>query len=87
MSTNDSQLTELLDSVQALLQAHGDLKEQHRLLKEKLEATTAELVSLRKEHDVKNNLSTPSAESPALNAADLDALVEEIDNCIALLTR
>ena len=63
------------------------MKEQHRLLKEKLEATTAELVSLRKEHDVKNNLSTPSAESPALDAADLDALVEEIDNCIALLTR
>jgi len=87
MSASHSQLQSLLSAVQALLDSHQTLKQANEALAQELEEKTRELASLTQDVVSSNNLSTPPSTPSALSADELDALVEEIDNCIALLTR
>lgn len=81
----NSQLENLLSAVQQLLEAHQALKRSHRELEDQLEAVSKELNQREQEIRALDKPSTTSPQSSALTAAELDALVEEIDNCIALL--
>ena len=81
----NSQLEHLLSAVQQLLEAHQALKRSHRELEGQLEAVSKELNQREQEARASDKPYTSSPQSPALTAAELDALVEEIDNCIALL--
>ena len=85
MSKHQSQLNSLLEATDALLQAHVLLKEEHRVVKERLEEALSALDELKSERTANNLHSTPTTEPSPLSAAELDALVEEIDSCIALL--
>jgi len=87
MSASQSQIQSLLSAVQALLESHQSLKQANQALDKELEEKTRELASLTQDVASSNNLSTPPSNPPVLSADELDALVEEIDNCIALLTR
>ena len=85
MAQPQSQLQPLLDAVERLLQAHGTLKREHASLQEQLKQAEEALSQARQEAQSSHNLSTPTPPTPALSAHELDALVEEIDSCIALL--
>ena len=85
MSTPEHQLSSLTDAVNRLLDAHAVLKERNHELQQRLEAAEGALIKARHENSELHNLSTPKPPSPALSAPELDALVEDIDACIALL--
>lgn len=85
MSTPQHQLSSLTDAVNRLLDAHAVLKERNHELQQRLEAAEDALTKARHENSEPHNLSTPTPPSPALSAPELDALVEDIDACIALL--
>ena len=85
MSTPQHQLSSLTDAVKRLLDAHAVLKERNHELQQRLEAAEDALTKARHENSKLHNLSTPTPPSPALSAPELDALVEDIDACIALL--
>lgn len=85
MSTPEHQLSSLTDAVNRLLDAHAVLKERNHELQQRLEAAEDALTKARHENSELHNLSTPTPPSPALSAPELDALVEDIDACIALL--
>ena len=85
MSTREQQLSALLDSVSRLLDSFALLKKDRESLQQKLDDAQAALERAKQEGSQSHNLSTPTPDEPALSAAELDALVEEIDSCIALL--
>ena len=85
MSTPQHQLSSLTDAVNRLLDAHAVLKERNHELQQRLEAAEDALTKARHENSALHNLSTPTPPSSALSAPELDALVEDIDACIALL--
>lgn len=85
MSTPQHQLSSLTDAVNRLLDAHAVLKERNHELQQRLEAAEDALTKARHENSELHNLSTPTPPGPALSAPELDALVEDIDACIALL--
>lgn len=85
MPTPESHLHSLLEAVDRLLQAHAALKHDNRVLRDQLKAAEDALDQAKHEHSATHNLSTPTPPTPALTAEELDALVEEIDSCIALL--
>ena len=82
MSFSPTQLTTLLHAVERLLEAHAGLRGELHEANARLEEAHAKLreVEMVREH----NQPQPTPE-PAMSAAELDALVEEIDECIALL--
>jgi transposase len=85
MPTPESQLQSLLEAVEQLLQAQTALKNDNRVLRDQLKAAEEALNQAKQERSSHHNLSTPTPSIPALTAEELDALVEEIDSCIALL--
>ena len=85
MSQSDSQLQSLLEAVERLLAKHAQLNQEHLELKEKLKKAEEALSQTKGTDDSTHNLSTPTPPLPPLNAEELDAMVEEIDACIALL--
>ncbi|MDG1673913.1 MAG: hypothetical protein P8H88_00560 [Flavobacteriales bacterium] len=85
MPTPESQLQSLLEAVEQLLQAQTALKNDNRVLRDHLKAAEEALNQAKQESSSNHNLSTPTPSIPALTAEELDALVEEIDSCIALL--
>ena len=85
MSTREQSLSNLLDAVGTLLDAFNTEKERNRALRGQLQDAQRALLEVQQQDSPSNNLSTPTPPSQALSAAELDALVEEIDSCIALL--
>ena len=85
MSTREQSLSNLLDAVGTLLDAFNTEKERNRALRGQLQGAQRALLEVQQQDSPSNNLSTPTPPSQALSAAELDALVEEIDSCIALL--
>ena len=85
MSTQEQSLSNLLDAVGTLLDAFNAEKERNRALSGQLEDAQRALLVAQQQDSPSNNLSTPTPPTQALSAAELDALVEEIDSCIALL--
>ena len=85
MSTREQTLSNLLDAVGNLLDAFQAEKERNRALSGQLKDAQRTLLAAQQQDSPSNNLSTPTPPSQALSAAELDALVEEIDSCIALL--
>ena len=85
MSTREQTLSNLLDAVGTLLDAFNAEKERNRALSGQLEDAQCALLEAQQQDSPSNNLSTPTPPTRALSAAELDALVEEIDSCIALL--
>ena len=85
MSTQEQSLSNLLDAVGTLLDAFNAEKERNRALSGQLEDAQRALLEAQQQDSPSNNLSTPTPPTQALSAAELDALVEEIDSCIALL--
>ena len=84
MSFSPTQLTTLLHAVERLLEAHVGLRGELHEANSRLEEAHAKLreVEMVREHNQPQPQPTPE---PAMSAAELDALVEEIDECIALL--
>mgnify|MGYP001215511878 FL=1 len=84
MSFSPTQLTTLLHAVERLLEAHVGLRGELHEANARLEEAHAKLreVEMVREHNQPQPQPTPE---PAMSAAELDALVEEIDECIALL--
>ena len=84
MSFSPTQLTTLLHAVERLLEAHVDLRGELHEANARLEEAHTKLreVEMVREHNQPQPQPTPE---PAMSAAELDALVEEIDECIALL--
>lgn len=85
MSTREQSLSNLLDAVGTLLDAFKAEQESNRALSEELQDAQRILLEVQQQDSPSNNLSTPTPPNQALSAAELDALVEEIDSCIALL--
>ena len=85
MSTREQSLSNLLDAVGTLLDAFKAEQESNRALSEELQDSQRTLLEVQQQDSPSNNLSTPTPPNQALSAAELDALVEEIDSCIALL--
>ena len=85
MSTQKQSLSNLLDAVGTLLDVFNAEKERNRALSGQLEDAQRALLEAQQQDSPSNNLSTPTPPTQALSAAELDALVEEIDSCIALL--
>lgn len=84
MSFSPTQLTTLLHAVERLLEAHVGLRGELHEANARLEEAHAKLreVEIVRENNQPQPQPTPE---PAMSAAELDALVEEIDECIALL--
>ncbi|MAO88584.1 MAG: hypothetical protein CL822_06365 [Crocinitomicaceae bacterium] len=84
MSFSPTQLTTLLHAVERLLEAHVGLRGELHEANARLEEAHAKLreVEMVREHNQPQPQPTPES---AMSAAELDALVEEIDECIALL--
>ena len=84
MSFSPTQLTTLLHAVERLLKAHVGLRGELHEANARLEEAHAKLreVEMVRENNQPQPQPTPE---PAMSAAELDALVEEIDECIALL--
>jgi len=84
MSFSPTQLTTLLHAVERLLEAHVGLRGELHEANARLEEAHAKLreVEMVRENNQPQPQPTPE---PAMSAAELDALVEEIDECIALL--
>ena len=74
----------MLHAVERLLEAHVGLRGELHEANARLEEAHAKLreVEMVREHNQPQPQPTPE---PAMSAAELDALVEEIDECIALL--
>lgn len=85
MSNPQQQLSSLTDAVCRLLDAYTGLKDRNRELQQRLEATEEALNKERQDNSHIHNQSYPPPQDSSLTASDLDTLVEEIDNCIALL--
>ena len=85
MSSPQNQISSLTDAVGRLIDAYTSMKARNRELQEKLDAAEEALIEARQANSHNHNTSTPSPAAPALSASELDALVEEIDSCIALL--
>ena len=85
MSNPQQQLSSLTDAVSRLLDAYAGLKDRNLELQQRLEATEEALNKERQDNSDIHNQSYPSPQDSSLTASDLDALVEDIDNCIALL--
>ena len=85
MPTPESHLQSLLEAVDRLLQAQAALKNDNRMLRDQLTAAEEALNQAKQENSATHHLSTPTPQPPALSAEELDALVDEIDSCIALL--
>lgn len=85
MSTQEQSLSNLLDAVGALLDAFEAEKAQSRILKGQLDDAKLALSKATQQDNSTHILSTPTPPTQSLSAAELDALVEEIDSCIALL--
>ena len=83
MSNPQQQLSSLTDAVR-LLDAYTGL-DRNRELQQRLEATEEALNKERQDNSHIHNQSYPSPQDSSLTASELDALVEEIDNCIAIL--
>lgn len=84
MSFSPTQLTTLLHAVERLLEAHAGLRGELHEANARLEEAHAKLRELEMARDHNQPQPQPTPE-PAMSAAELDALVEEIDECIALL--
>ena len=84
MSFSPTQLATLLHAVERLLEAHVGLRGELHEANARLEEAHAKLreVEMVREHNQPQPQPTPE---PAMSAAELDTLVEEIDECIALL--
>ena len=87
MSNSREQLSSLTEAVSHLIDAYTALKESNSKLLLKLDAAEKALTEERHKSSTVNNQSTHSSQSQGLTAADMDALVEEIDSCIALLKK
>ena len=85
MPTPSHQLQTLLDSVNRLLASHQAMRSELHKVKEKWTAAEEALRLAQATNGATQQLSTPTPPSSALSASDVDALVEEIDSCIALL--
>jgi len=85
MSNPQQQLSSLTDAVSRLLDAYTGMKDRNRELQQRLETTEEALNKERQDNSHIHNQSYPSPQDSSLTASELDALVEEIDNCIALL--
>ena len=85
MSSPQNQISSLTDAVGRLIDAYTSMKTRNRELQEKLDAAEEALIAARQANSHNHNTSTPTPAAPALSASELDALVEEIDSCIALL--
>ncbi len=84
MSFSPTQLTNLLHAVERLLEAYAGLRGELHEANARLEEAQTKLreVAMARETTQPQPQLTPE---PAMSAAELDALVEEIDECIALL--
>ena len=82
MSFSTTQLNTLLHAVERLLEAHAGLMGNLHEANARLEEAQTKLREV--EMVGETNYPQPTPE-PAMSAAELDALVEEIDECIALL--
>ena len=84
MSFSTTQLTTLLHAVERLLEAHANLKGELHEANARLEKVQTKLqeVEMVRETNLPQPQPTPE---PAMSAEELDALVEEIDECITLL--
>ena len=85
MPTPETHLQSLFEAVERLLQAQEALKKDNRVLRDQLKEAEDALNQAKQETSTTHHLSTPTPQTPALTAEVLDALVEEIDSCIALL--
>ena len=85
MSTREQTLSNLLDAVGNLLDAFQAEKERNRALSGQLKDAQRTLLAAQQQDNSTHILSTPTPPTQSLSAAELDALVEEIDSCIALL--
>ena len=85
MSSPQNQISSLTDAVSRLIDAYTSMKARNHELQEKLDAAEKALIQARQANSDNHNTSTPTPPAPALSASELDALVEEIDSCIALL--
>ena len=85
MSTPNHQLQTLLDSVNRLLASHQAMRSELHEVKAKWTAAEEALRRAQATNGATQQPSTPTPPSSALSASDVDALVEEIDSCIALL--
>ena len=84
MSFSPTQLTTLLHAVERLLEAHVGLRGELHEANARLEEAHAKLREVEMVRENNQPQPQPTRE-PAMSAAELDALVEEIDECIALL--
>ena len=84
MSFSPTQLTTLLHAVERLLEAHADLRGELHEANARLEEALTKLREMEMVREANQPQPQPTPE-PAMSAAELDALVEEIDECIALL--
>jgi chromosome segregation ATPase len=84
MSFSQTQLTTLLHAVERLLEAHAGLRGELHEANARLEKVQTKLqeVEMVRETNLPQPQPTPE---PAMSAEELDALVEEIDECITLL--
>lgn len=82
MSFSQTQLTTLLHAVERLLEAHAGLRGELHEANARLEKVQTKLQEVEMVRET--NLPQPTPE-PAMSAEELDALVEEIDECITLL--
>ena len=85
MSNPQQHFSSLTDAVSRLLDAYTGLKDRNRELQQRLEAPEEALNKERQDNSHIHNQSYPSPQGSPLTASELDALVEDIDNCIALL--
>ena len=85
MPFSESQLHSLLEAVERLVQAQAALKKDNQELRDQLDAAKAEVEKAKQANSETHIHSNPPPSTPTLNAEELDALVEDIDSCIALL--
>ena len=83
MSISPTQLTTLLHAVERLLEAHAGLRGELHEANARLEEALTKLGEMEMVREANQPQPQPTSE-PAMSAAELDALVEEIDECIAL---
>ena len=87
MSSSQNQLSSLNNAVERLIDAYTSIKSRNRELQEKLHAAEEELLQTKQASSDNRNTSIPKPPVTAMSAPELDALVEEIDSCIALLKK
>ena len=84
MSSSPNELTTLLHAVERLLEAHAGLRGELHEANARLEEAQTKLREVEVVREANQTQPQPTPE-PAMSAAELDELVEEIDECIALL--